>query len=110
MNIILQEQTRNMVAFGRTIKLVFMAVIFLSSQCYHVNGNQVESTPSYDTLIRSKIPTLEVAIPSQKVFRFQFNPNVFGWSNLEGSQESVSRGGCTAVFLSQYSSVCTKAA
>ena len=85
------EQTRNMVAFGLTIKLVFVAVVSLSSQCYRVNGDQVESTPSYDILIRSKIPTMDLAIRSQKVFRFQFNPNLFGWSNLEGAQESVSR-------------------
>jgi hypothetical protein len=80
-----------MAAFRRTINVVFVAVVLLSSQCFNVNGDQVESTPSYDILIRNQIPTLEVAIRSQKVFRFQFNPNLFGWSNLEGAQDSVSR-------------------
>ena len=91
MNIICQDPAKTMVAFGCTIKLVFVVVVYLSPQCACVNGDQAESSSAYDTLIRSRIPTLEVAIRSQKVFRFQFNPNLFGRSNLEGAQENFSR-------------------
>ena len=41
--------------------------------------------------LRTNIPTMEVAIQSQKVFRFQFNPNLFGWSNPEALQDGNSR-------------------
>ena len=91
MNIISQVPEKNMDAFGCTIKLVFVAVVFLSPQCACVDGDQAESSSSYDTLLRSRIPTLEVAIRSQKVFRFQFNPNLFGWSSFGGTQQSVTR-------------------
>ena len=51
-----------------------------------------ESNPSNEgRLVRTNIPTMEVAIRSQKVFRFAFNPNLFGWSNSAGAQEGVSR-------------------
>ena len=91
MNSVRREQIRTMEVCGYSFNLMILAVIFSIGQCFNVKGDQVVSTPSYEDLVRSKIPTLEVAIPSQKVFRFQFNPNLFGWSNLEGMQESASR-------------------
>ena len=72
--------------------IMFTAVTIVLLLLYPgVNSEPVESTPSYDGIIRSNIPTMEVAIRSQKVFRFQFNPNLFGWSGAEGTQEGSSR-------------------
>lgn len=74
------------------LRPIFESLLFLSLGYSVVNGDQVESTPAYDGFLRSNIPTMEVAIRSQKVFRFAFNPNLFGWSSFGGTtQESITR-------------------
>ena len=55
---------------------VFVVVNFVAIKCDPVEPATLDGIDPLRT-----IPTMEVAIRSQKVFRFQFNPNLFGWSN-----------------------------
>ena len=76
-----------------SLRSIFVSLLLLNLKfTVVVIGNEVESTPAMnDESFRNTIPTMEVAIHSQKVFRFAFNPNLFGWSSFGGTQQSVTR-------------------
>ena len=59
--------------------VVILAFMFVPLEYGQVNGESINSAISYEELKRTNIPTMEVAIRSNKVFRFAFNPNLFGW-------------------------------
>ena len=80
-----------MEVFLQLVKSVCLAAILLIVNFQTVECEPVEPPKLHTDSIGSKIPTMEVAIRSQKVFRFAFNPNLFGWSNPEAVQGAVTR-------------------
>ena len=73
-----------MMARGNLSLLIFGVISIIVPNLTSISCDKVEKTSSNDvTPLKTTIPTMEVAIQSQKVFRFQFNPNLFGWSNPE---------------------------
>ena len=80
-----------MEVFLQLVKGVCLAAILLIVNFHSAECEPVEPPKLHNDPIGSKIPTMEVAIRSQKVFRFAFNPNLFGWSNPEAVQGAVTR-------------------
>ena len=56
-------------------KFIFGTALLSICGCICANSDPVEPTLSHEGPARNNIPTMEVAIRSQKVFRFAFNPN-----------------------------------
>ena len=74
------------------INLIISTVGYLVINVNSVRCDNIEQTTLQDVHpLKPIIPTMEVALQSQKVFRFQFNPNLFGWSNPEAVQNGNSR-------------------
>ena len=71
--------------------VIFISCVLMTS-CFsfvQVNGESSKPITAYDELSRNDIHTMEVVIQSQKVFRFAFNSNLFGWQY--GNLGSITR-------------------
>ena len=77
---------------GNLINIMISTIGIITICVYGVSCKSSEQTASKDIdSLKPIVPTMEVAIQSQKVFRFQFNPNLFGWNNPEAHQDGNSR-------------------
>ena len=81
-----------MSSFGNLINVMISTIGIMTVCVYSIRCKSSEQTALKDIdSPKPIIPTMEVAIQSQKVFRFQFNPNLFGCSNPEGHHNGNSR-------------------